>query len=115
MPWRRVAATPRLRRGYSVETSRGDAAAGTWIFCGDESRRRRGSWELGLDWRAPRYRKSCVDYFQSRGIVVQAFKPLQRGAALEHPVVLDVAAAAGKTAAQVLVRWGIQKGLWTGR
>ena len=27
---------------YSVETSRGDAAAVTWIFRGDESRRRRG-------------------------------------------------------------------------
>ena len=39
---RRVAATPRPRRGYSVETSRGDAAAATWIFRGDESRRRCG-------------------------------------------------------------------------
>ena len=29
IPWRRVAATPRLRRGDSAETSRGDAAAGT--------------------------------------------------------------------------------------
>ena len=33
--------TPRLRHGYSVATSRGDAAAATWIFRGDESRRRR--------------------------------------------------------------------------
>ena len=41
-PWRRVAATPRLGRGDSLETSRGDAAATTWKFCGDESRRRRG-------------------------------------------------------------------------
>ena len=31
------------RGGYSVETSRGDAAAATWIVRGDESRRRRGS------------------------------------------------------------------------
>ena len=38
----KVAATPRPRRGYFVETSRGDAAATTWIFRGDESRRRRG-------------------------------------------------------------------------
>ena len=29
IPWRPVAATPRLRRGYSVETSRGVAAAAT--------------------------------------------------------------------------------------
>ena len=33
--------TPRLGRGYSA-TSRGDAAAGTWIFREDTSRRRRG-------------------------------------------------------------------------
>ena len=32
---RRVAATPRLRRGYSVETSRGDTAAATRMFRGD--------------------------------------------------------------------------------
>ena len=29
---RQVAATPRLPRVYSVETSRGDAAAATWIY-----------------------------------------------------------------------------------
>ena len=54
---RRVAATPRLRRGYSVETGRGDAAAATWTFRGD--RRRRGrSMETGGDvdvpWRPAR-------------------------------------------------------------
>ena len=32
---RRVAALPRLRRGYFVETGRGAAAAATWIFRGD--------------------------------------------------------------------------------
>ena len=37
----RVAATPRPRRRYPVETSRGDGR-GTWIFRGDETRRRRG-------------------------------------------------------------------------
>ena len=31
------------------------------------------------------YRKEAVDYFQGKGIVVQAFKPLQRGAALGIP------------------------------
>ena len=34
----RVAATPRPRRGYSAETSRGDAAAATLFFRGDEWR-----------------------------------------------------------------------------
>ena len=32
----RAAAPPRPRRGYSVETRRGAAAAATWIFRGDE-------------------------------------------------------------------------------
>ena len=50
---RRVAAPPRLRRGYSVETSRGDAAAATWIFSGDESRRRRG-YDVDIQWRRRR-------------------------------------------------------------
>ena len=58
----RLAATPRddaaeaslspVRRdarGYSVEMRRGDAAAATWIFRGDASRRRRGS-----EWDRPR-------------------------------------------------------------
>ena len=42
--------TPRPRRGYSVEKSRGDAAATTWIFHGDESRRRRG-YSADSPWR----------------------------------------------------------------
>ena len=59
-PWRRIAATPRLRRGYIVETGRGDAAAATWIFRGDESRRRRDR-DVDIPWRgvpaAPRPRR----------------------------------------------------------
>ena len=35
---KRAAAPPRLRRGHSVETSRGAAAAATWTFRGDEYR-----------------------------------------------------------------------------
>ena len=36
--WRRAAATPRPRRGYSAETGRGAAAAATWTFRGNEPR-----------------------------------------------------------------------------
>ena len=57
------------------------------------------------------YRKDCVDYFQAKGLVVQAFKPLQRGKALEDPTVAAIAARRSKSAAQVLVRWGVQKRL----
>jgi diketogulonate reductase-like aldo/keto reductase len=44
------------------------------------------------------------------GIVVEAYSPLTRGERLAHPVVTEVARAAGKTPAQVLLRWGIQHG-----
>ena len=62
IPRRRVAATPRLPRGHSVETRRGDAVtatwafrgdgspAATWAFRGDASRRRRGC-HVGIPWR----------------------------------------------------------------
>ena len=57
------------------------------------------------------YRKETVDYFQAKGLVVQAFKPLKRGAALADATVVACAARNAKTAAQVLLRWGVQRGL----
>ena len=77
-PWRRVAATPRPRRGYSVgdesrrrrgrdvdipwETSRGDAAAATWIFRGRQAaatpRPRRG-YSVGDESRGVEIRPSA--------------------------------------------------------
>ena len=39
IPRRRVAATPRPLRGYSVETALDSAAAATWTFSGNETRR----------------------------------------------------------------------------
>ena len=50
IPWRRA----RRRRGYSVETSRGAAAAATWIVRGDESQRRRGC-DVDIPWRLARH------------------------------------------------------------
>jgi diketogulonate reductase-like aldo/keto reductase len=45
------------------------------------------------------------------GIVVEAYSPLTHGRRLDHPVVKDVARRAGRSAAQVLLRWGLQHGL----
>jgi diketogulonate reductase-like aldo/keto reductase len=47
----------------------------------------------------------------ARGIVVEAYSPLGSGALLGHPVVNEVAKAIGKSAAQVLLRWGLQHDL----
>jgi diketogulonate reductase-like aldo/keto reductase len=45
------------------------------------------------------------------GIVVEAYSPLTHGQRLDHPVVQDVARRAGRSVAQVLLRWGLQHGL----
>jgi diketogulonate reductase-like aldo/keto reductase len=47
----------------------------------------------------------------ARGIVVEAYSPLTRGERLDHPVVAAVAERRRRTAAQVLLRWGLQRGM----
>lgn len=47
----------------------------------------------------------------ANGIAVEAYSPLTKGARLAHPAVVRVASAVGRTPAQVLLRWGMQKGL----
>jgi diketogulonate reductase-like aldo/keto reductase len=46
-----------------------------------------------------------------RGIVVEAYSPLTRGQKLGHPAVVAVSQRAGRTPAQVLLRWGVQRGM----
>ncbi len=48
---------------------------------------------------------------ERHGIAVEAYSPLTKGAKLSHPVVQRVATESGATAAQVLLRWGLQRGL----
>ncbi|HZU82598.1 MAG TPA: aldo/keto reductase [Polyangiaceae bacterium] len=48
---------------------------------------------------------------EEHGIVVEAYSPLTRGKRLGHPAVVRVAARAGRTPAQVLIRWAVQHGL----
>lgn len=44
------------------------------------------------------------------GITLEAYSPLTRGQRLDHPVVLDIASQVQRSPAQVLLRWGIQRG-----
>jgi len=58
------------------------------------------------------FRKAWIDFFQEKGVIVQAYKPLQRGGAvLGNDVVGAVAERLGKSTAQVCIRWAVQKGL----
>jgi len=57
------------------------------------------------------YRKGLVEACEEAGVVVQAYSPLGTGRHLDDPVIARIAAATGRTPAQVLIRWAIQKGL----
>ncbi len=49
-------------------------------------------------------------FCQARGIQLEAYAPLVKAQRMDHPVVLEVAAAHARTPAQVLLRWGLQHG-----
>jgi diketogulonate reductase-like aldo/keto reductase len=57
------------------------------------------------------YRKGLLETCQELGVVAQAYSPLGTGQHLDNPAVAEIAAATGRTPAQVLIRWGMQKGL----
>ena len=56
------------------------------------------------------YRPSTINYFQERGITMVASKALHRAVGMEHEVVQRISEEHSVTSAQVLLRWGIQKG-----
>lgn len=47
----------------------------------------------------------------AHGIVTEAWAPLARGGLLDEPVLARIAAAHGKTPAQVVIRWHLDRGL----
>ncbi len=55
-------------------------------------------------------RRDTCALCREHGIAVEAYSPLTRGQRLDHPTVVAIARAAGRTPAQVLLRWGIQHG-----
>jgi diketogulonate reductase-like aldo/keto reductase len=55
-------------------------------------------------------RRDTVALCQEQGIVVEAYSPLTHGQRLDHPAVVQLARRVGRTPAQVLLRWGVQKG-----
>jgi methylglyoxal/glyoxal reductase len=43
------------------------------------------------------------------GITIEVYSPLAKGAKLADPVVVDIARRVGRSPAQVLIRWGLQR------
>lgn len=50
------------------------------------------------------------DYGQTENIATEAWSPIAQGGVLDDPVVIDIAKQTGKTTAQVVLRWHIQRG-----
>jgi diketogulonate reductase-like aldo/keto reductase len=46
---------------------------------------------------------------RAQGVVVEAYSPLAKGRRLDHPAVRAVAAELGRTPAQVMLRWGLER------
>jgi diketogulonate reductase-like aldo/keto reductase len=57
-----------------------------------------------------RTREETLRRCAEAGIVVEAYSPLTKGRRLDDATVAEVAAAVGRTPAQVLIRWSLQKG-----
>jgi diketogulonate reductase-like aldo/keto reductase len=55
-------------------------------------------------------RRDTVAFCQQHGIVVEAYSPLTHGARLDDPRVAAIAWRVKRSPAQVLLRWGLQKG-----
>ncbi|MDP2932931.1 MAG: aldo/keto reductase [bacterium] len=56
------------------------------------------------------YQKELLDYCQKAGIILEAYSPLSHGKKLADPRIAAVAKKYGKTNAQVLIRWSLQRG-----
>jgi len=52
-------------------------------------------------------------YCQQRQIQLEAWSPLMQGELLDHPVLQEMAETYGKTVAQVILKWDLQKGVVT--
>jgi len=56
------------------------------------------------------YRKNTIDFFKGEGVVLQSYRSLRDGKAMDHPTLAKIGAAHSKSPAQVLGRWCIQHG-----
>ena len=51
-----------------------------------------------------------ADYCKSKGIQFEPWSPLGTGLVLDNPVLKEIAASYGKSTAQIILRWGLQRG-----
>jgi 2,5-diketo-D-gluconate reductase A len=54
--------------------------------------------------------REVADYGREHGIATEAWAPIAQGKVLEDPTLTEIAGRAGKSVAQVVLRWHIQRG-----
>lgn len=64
-----------------------------------------------IEFHAGLVQKEAEEFSKQNGVVVEAWAPLCRGRAFGNTVLESIAAKHGKTQAQVLVRWCLDKGV----
>ncbi|HLE53641.1 MAG TPA: aldo/keto reductase [Thermoplasmata archaeon] len=57
------------------------------------------------------YSDGFLRYCKDAGIQAEAYSPLTKGTKLGHPLLRRIAAAHGRSPAQILIRWSLQHGL----
>jgi len=80
-----------------LEQERGEGKAGVISV---------GQWELH-PWLS---RSDIVEWCQKRGIILEAYSPLVRGERLNEKLLQPLISKYQKSAAQILLRWSLQKG-----
>lgn len=64
-----------------------------------------------IEWTPFGWSEQMLNYCRDRGIVVQAYSPLTRSERLDDERLVRIAREYGKTPAQVLIRWNLQRGV----
>jgi len=62
-----------------------------------------------IEWHPKLQSPELCAYCRDKGIAVEAWSPLMRGEALDIPRLIEIGKAHGKTSAQILLRWGIER------
>lgn len=63
-----------------------------------------------VEWTPFGHDDALFDHHRRHGIVLMAYSPLTRGERLEDVTLREIARRHGKTPAQVLIRWSLQRG-----
>jgi diketogulonate reductase-like aldo/keto reductase len=63
-----------------------------------------------IEWSPLLFDATVVEEHRTRRVALEGYSAL-RGGTLEHPTIVEIAEKAGRTPAQVIIRWHLQHGI----